>query len=344
MAKKTGKTPKAKPTKIQHGKGLYIGSSNLVCKSTNDLGEVIINKERNSFLRIRDDANTLELINSMHMKYYQCDNKTFLVGESAFKLANIFERSAQKSMQIGVFNPLEKDSIAILKIILMEVVGKPSVKDEICCFSVPSSPFDACIDLVYYQGIIERILRELGYTPMPLSEGFAVILSELENSSYTGLAISCSGGMSNICAAFRTINMLSFSITMGGDWIDENAARTLNMPINKITEIKESGMSLLKPKTRDEEAIVIYYKHYINYLMEKITQVFSVNNKAPQFEEPINIIFAGSPVLIDGFLEVVKQNMEILKFDFDVNSITLAENPSTSVANGCYLNAVNLSS
>ncbi|MBF0217666.1 MAG: hypothetical protein HQL30_11825 [Candidatus Omnitrophica bacterium] len=324
----------------KNGVGLYIGTSYVLSQKSFADGLISINRERNAFLKVRDDQSTNELISKMGMMWARVNEKLYVIGDSALKLANIFERSTQRPMQIGVLNPLEHDSIAIMKIIIGKVTGSPKVKNEICCFSVPANPFDTYMDIIYYQGILETILSDMGFSPIPLNEGYAVILSELEGESYTGLGISCSGGMVNVCASYKSINMLSFSIAMGGDWIDNNAATALAIPVDKVTEIKESGMNILSPKNREEEAISIYYKHFIHYFMEKMTQVFSVNNKAPQFEEPITVVFSGGPAVIGGFMDAVNQETQKLRMPFRIKKLTISENASATVAHGCYKNAI----
>ncbi|MFW3147052.1 MAG: DUF362 domain-containing protein, partial [Thermoplasmatota archaeon] len=48
-----------------------------------------------------------------------------------------------------------------------------------------------------------------------------VVFSELEDENFTGLGISAGGGMCNVCLAYLSIPLVTFSITKGGDYLDD---------------------------------------------------------------------------------------------------------------------------
>ena len=54
---------------------------------------------------------------------------------------------------------------------------------------------------------------------------------------------------------------MSFSVARGGDWIDSGAARAVGGTSARMCSIKESGLDLQNPKTREEEAIVFRSLH-----------------------------------------------------------------------------------
>ena len=55
---------------------------------------------------------------------------------------------------------------------------------------------------------------------MAINEGLAVVFSELEDENFTGIGISCGGGMCNVALAYLSIPSIMFSIPKGGDFID----------------------------------------------------------------------------------------------------------------------------
>ena len=63
--------------------------------------------------------------------------------------------------------------------------------------------------------------ESLGYKAVAINEGLAVIFSELEDQNFTGIGISCGGGMCNVTLAYLSIPSIMFSITKGGDFIDQ---------------------------------------------------------------------------------------------------------------------------
>ena len=86
----------------------------------------------------------------------------------------------------------------------------------------------------------------------------------------------------------------------------------------------------------------IYYKNYISYFLQNIGNVLRESSEAPQFTEPVDIVFAGGSSMVKGFLDVVKKEIEEIDMGVDIGKIKLAEDPFTSVARGCLFNAINV--
>ena len=154
------------------------------------------------------------------------------------------------------------------------------------------------------------ILRKLGYTPNPMNEAHAVVYSSLAEQEFTGIGISCGGGMFNVCVAYKTIPAITFSVARGGDWIDEHVAKVMGIPKVRATAIKEADVDLLNPKTREEEAVVLYYRNLIGYVLQNLKQRFVLARDVPQFTEPVEVVVAGGTSMIGGFVEVFAQELQ----------------------------------
>ncbi|HBR14193.1 MAG TPA: hypothetical protein DD723_01430 [Candidatus Omnitrophica bacterium] len=329
-----------KETAARLGVGLDLGTAYIVAGREVEEKKVFVKNERNAFLSVRCDQSTKELLTRLKVKYVSLQDKLYVLGSMALELADIFGRETQRSMNMGILNPSEAESIPIIKLLVQNILWPPREEGEVCCFSIPAQPIDRDQDTIYHRGVFEGILRSIGFEPMIIDEGYAVVLSELEAQDFTGIGVSCGAGMVNICAAFKSIPVLSFSITRGGDWIDKSAATVLGVPSSRVTTIKEHGMNLKNPKNREEEAIVIYYRNYIHYLLENMSRVFGKSSGTSQFKDPVDIIFAGGSSLVPGFLDVVKEEIKTAKFGFTLGKILHAKEPFTSVVRGCLFNAI----
>ena len=113
---------------------------------------------------------------------------------------------------------------------------------------MPAESVDKRNNVIYHQGLFEGLLRKMGYAPKALNEGHAVVFSELAEADFTGIGISFGGGMVNICVCYKTIPAVSFSISRGGDWIDQNVANVLGINATKAAFLKEQGVDLTNPK------------------------------------------------------------------------------------------------
>ncbi|MBF0521927.1 MAG: cell division FtsA domain-containing protein [Candidatus Omnitrophica bacterium] len=333
--------PQEKKAPERLGVGLDLGTAYLVASREVEGSRVFVKTERNAFLSVRADNATKELLEKLRIKYASLGNNMFVLGNLALNLANIFNREVQRSMSVGILNPSESESIPIIKLIVQNILWPARREGEICCFSIPANPIDRNQDTIYHRGVFEGILRTLGFHPIVIDEGYAVVLSELEYKDFTGIGVSCGGGMVNVCAAYRSVPVLSFSITRGGDWIDKSAATVLNIPVSQATTIKEQGMNLKSPKSREEEAIAIYYRNYIRYFLESMAQVFGNSKEPLQFRDPIDIVFAGGSSLVGNFLDVVKEELINVRLGFRVGEIKKSDEPFTSVTRGCLFHAIN---
>ena len=77
-----------------------------------------------------------------------------------------------------------------------------------------------------------------------INEALAVVYAELESSNYTGIGISCGGGLCNVCFTYLSVPVLSFSMKKAGDYIDTSAASMTGERANRIRILKEGSFHL----------------------------------------------------------------------------------------------------
>ena len=162
---------------------------------------------------------------------------------------------------------------------------KPKSKEELICFSVPGAPVEAPSDLIYHEEFLKNFLTELGYRVKSINEGQAVVFSELEKESFTGIGVSAGGGMCNVCLAFLSVPVLSFSTTKAGDYVDRSVGSVTGESATRVKMIKEASLDLSrKPSDKVEEALHIYYDDLIQNLVTNLNEAFG---KASTFRSSI---------------------------------------------------------
>jgi hypothetical protein len=145
--------------------------------------------------------------------------------------------------------------------------------------------------------------------------------------------------MANACIAFKSIPCLQFSVARGGDWIDKNVANVLGIKKSKDTYIKERGVDIRDPKNREEEAIAIYYRGLINYVLQNIKARFESGQNMPTFNAPVDIACAGGTSMVGGFIEVFRDEFKKIDFPIPIGRIFRSEEALTAVAKGCLVAA-----
>ncbi|MEW6741618.1 MAG: hypothetical protein AB1486_02570 [Planctomycetota bacterium] len=328
------------PVETALGRGLDIGTANILCAVRNPSNAITVRCERNAFLDLQADVHCKSMLTKLKVPYVVYNDKLVVIGDAAFDLANVFSRETRRPMRDGLISPSEVDALPMIQLIIKKVLGEASVEGEPVYFSVPGESIDASNNIIYHQGLFDGMLRNLGYEPTPLNEGHAVIFAELASDDFTGIGISFGGGMVNVCVAYKTIPALTFSIARGGDWIDRNVGQVLGINASRATFLKESGVDLRHPRGREQEAINIYYRNLLSYTINQIKARFQGSDGMPVFREPVAIVCAGGSTLIQGFEEVLREEFGKVKFPIPIREIRRVQEPLNSVCKGCLVAAL----
>jgi len=321
--------------------GLDIGTSHVV--SAYKKGESIRTfKQLNAFFTIPASNFTKDILAQNNIMFFEFDKKFYISGFAADGFANMFNTNTRRSIEKGILSPRESEGIQVIKAVVSSIVSKPTKFGETICFSVPGQPIDSNISLVYHESVIKRFLSTLGYVPISINEGLAVVMSELKNENYTGIGISFGGGMCNVCLSYYSVPVITFSIQRGGDYIDAMAGASIGEPATKMKGIKEAGLDFTSKDTSDRAiiAIHIFYDDLIITLLKAMRDVFSSSERIPKLDRPIPIILSGGTSLPNGFRDRFQKAMKAVKLPLEISYINVAEEPLTSIAKGAYLMAL----
>ncbi len=188
--------------------------------------------------------------------------------------------------------------------------------------------------------MVKRHLVGFGYRAKSITEGMAVVLSELANDNFTGIGISMGAGMCNICFSFLSVPVMISSISRGGDDIDKSVARVMHETVNRVRVIKEESLDFTKtPKSNLENALIIYYEDLIMTLLNHLTGILSLAEKLPRLNQAIPIVLAGGTCLPNGFKVKFEQLLKEVKMPIAISSVRLARDPLRATAMGALVSA-----
>ncbi len=324
--------------------GLDIGTMNIV-SAIYDVAtkETNITHTRNMFLTVGNDENA-DLTDIDHIKG---DDAVYIIGEHAYRYSNIFGGTARRCMEKGLISTSEVDSLDVLSLMIKNMIGEGQ-KGDICVYSVPAQPIDSEMSVVYHERVFQRILKGLGYKPIPLTQALAVVYSQCKEEKFSGIVIDYGSGMTNICLAYRRNPALEFSVTRGGDWIDNHAANSLGInAIGRVTAQKEKDIDLTdftkgsKKERRVREALIYYYESLINYSLNLVSDKFSEIAESVEIPEELPIIVSGGTSKAEGFLEFFGQVFDDFEeFPITIKEIRHSDDPMNAVAEGCLIKAI----
>ncbi|TGC08484.1 rod shape-determining protein [Methanolobus halotolerans] len=327
-------------------KGLDVGTMNIICAEKGKGDSISFAQQRNAFLEMEAGDLAQNMLDSAKILYTQKGNTINVLGEDAFKFSNVFNKPIRRPMKQGIISPDEKESIPMIKLIIERVLGQPEKEEEIVYISVPASPVDSKVNVLYHSKTVEALAKRLGYRTNLIDEGLAVVFSELGDFNFTGIGISVGAGMTNITVAYLATPIVSFSIARGGDWIDEQVSSATGVANERITAIKESDFSF----NSDYEigsvqgALALYYDALITYIIANLKKKLS-EVAPPDAEFPIAV--AGGSSRAKGFLEMFEMRISEANLPINISKVKKnkyiasdSKDPMYSIARGCLIAAL----
>lgn len=302
--------------------------------------EVETKRMRDAFLDL--PASAKKVLKLSGADYIEDGDEILLLGDQAMELAALFGREARRPLSAGLVSAGEMQGLDVLGFMIQHITGKPA-SGEVCYYSIPAAPIDdKSRDVIYHKRVFERILTEQGYDARPSNEAMAIVFSEAAGDGFSALAFSFGSGMTNIAIGYNAIEAMSFSVARGGDWIDGGAAKAVGGTAARMCSIKESGIDLRNPKTREEEAIVFYYKELVQYALDWVSTEFTSRGLGQMVTKPIPIIVSGGTSTANGFIDLFREVLETKgkKMPLEITEVRAASEPFDAVARGLLVQAM----
>ena len=319
------------------GVGVDIGTMNLVA-AREEAGNVSIRRMRDAFLDLPPQAK--RVLKLTQASYVDMGDQILLLGDQALELAAMFQREARRPLSGGLVSPGEVNGIDVLGFMLKSILGEPKRPGEACYYSIPAAPVDdPSKDTVYHKRVFHKILESLGYTPTASNEAMAIVFSEAAQDGFSALSFSFGSGMTNVALAYTAVEALSFSVAKGGDWVDRRAGASVSKTASQICTVKEAGIDLMSPKSREEEAVSFYYSELIETSIRVVREQFLSRGLDKTVSRPIPIIVSGGTSMAGNFLELFKKQWGQMKMPLQVSSIRHASDPFNAVAKGLLVQA-----
>jgi actin-like ATPase involved in cell morphogenesis len=319
--------------------GVDVGTSKVLVAARRGK-EVETHAQLNAFLTVPVSAMTEATLQQNAVPFYRQANEIAIHGSAAERFAHVFNAEMRRPMSDGVLNPRETMATQVLERILSSIVPRARSERDVLAFSVPASAEGRASEVTYHEGTLRRFFQSLGYKAVAVNEGMAVVFSELQDTSFTGIGISCGGGMCNAALSYLSIPSLMFSIPKGGDAIDSAAGKVVGEPATRVKAIKEESLDLTRePTDKLDKALHIYYEDLIESLVDALHRAVTRAEKRPRADRPLPIVLAGGTASPKGFREMFEASLKKRPLPFDVAGIRVAQDPITATARGALIAA-----
>ncbi|MBM3813456.1 MAG: hypothetical protein FJW20_17680 [Acidimicrobiia bacterium] len=295
----------------------------------------------NAFVRIPHAKMAESMLHKENVPFQVQRDTIVIQGNEAQRFADLFHLETNRPMTQGFLDPSEAESVPMVKKIIETMVGKRNGSRPRVCFSVPAAPLNATESLTYHEATLRQTFDELDYEVRSINEGLAVIYSELEDTNYTGIGISCGGGLCNVALAYLSMPALSFSIPKAGDFIDSSAASVTGELATRVRIAKEATFHFNGHFTdKLQQVLTVYYEDMIHALIAAMKDAFSNAKRMPKLAKPIPMVLSGGTASPQGFRDRFEKLLRASDFPIEISEIRLARDPMTATANGALVAAL----
>ena len=308
-----------------------------------------IKTTRNAFVELSESDDIEDVLKQNKWQYVRDCNKYYVIGEDSLRVAKMFPGKVElrRPLQDGVLNKGEDKKMLILAELIESSIGRALDDKSLVCFCVSSPSVDGSADSTFHKARLTGMFTRLGWHTKVIEEGMAVILSERpvikekdgSESPYSGLALSFGAGRVNCVLAYKGLQIIGFSVSRSGDWIDKKVSEQTDIPLAQVTSKKEKELNFDKIDYDDDVifALNAYYNSMIEFVFNHFSKKFA--EVKSQFDAPVNIVVAGGSSLSKGFHHKVEEVIRGLELPFEVGSVVRAKDPVNSVVLGCLMQA-----
>jgi hypothetical protein len=319
--------------------GLDVGTSR-ICVAQRGGEDTQYRTQLNAFVTLPYSRITESVLKKEGIPHNVNGSEIVVHGNEAEKFADLMDVDTRRTMNRGVLSSTESESLNMIRQIIGTLVGPTKDKQKLC-YTVPATALGSEDNLTYHEATLRQILSDLGYEVKSINEGLAVVYAELESTNYTGIGISCGGGLCNVCFAYLSIPVLSFSMPKAGDFIDTSAASMTGERATRIRIIKEEGFHLNGFfADKIHQAIGVYYDDMIHGLVSGIKEAFKSARKMPKLTRAMPLVLSGGTALPEGFRDRFEQILKEQDFPIAVSEIRMASDPLHTAARGALVAAV----
>jgi len=313
--------------------GLDIGTSRIVtARQTNN--EIRYDTQLNAFVTIPYSKMTENMLQKEGVPHAVDGGEILVHGNESERFADLLNKDIRRTMSRGILNPDEPENVRLIRQITQSLVGKAE-KGQKVCFTVPAAPLGAEENLTYHEATIRQLLNDLGFEATSVNEGLAVIYGELESSNYTGIGISCGGGLCNVCLAYLSVPVVSFSIPRAGDFVDSSAASVTGERPNRIRILKEQSFYMNgRVENKLHQVLGVYYEEMLQSLVTGLRNAFQGARNLPKLSRPIPLVLSGGSAMPKGFRERFQSILRASDFSIELSEIRTAADPLTTTAKG----------
>ena len=321
--------------------GLDVGTSRVVMAQQNEVGRYDYRSQLNAFVALPYSKMTENVLRKENIPHMVEGDQLIVHGNESERFADLLQVESRRPMTKGVLNANEPSSGEMMKQLIGSLSGGVPGAGRSLYYSVPAALLGEETNVTYHEATLGQILREMGYAPKAINEGLAVVYGEMEDTNYSGIGISCGGGLCNVCLAYLSVPVLSFAVPKAGDFIDQSASQITGELSTRIRITKESTFHINGHYAdKVQQVLGVYYDDMIKSLVDGLNQTLANTRNMPRIAKPVPIVLSGGTAMPQGFRERFEKMLKESAFPLAVSEVRMASDPLTATAKGALVAAL----
>ncbi|QDU78662.1 hypothetical protein Pla110_03660 [Polystyrenella longa] len=322
---------------------LDVGTDTL--KSLRRQGNQLIAKKCRGLFAVMDGSETRrELLNNLKIPYSTAEEQIVLMGDAASHYGEMFQTSS-----LSLFTEAKSRSdeavlsAEVLQALIQSILDKPRYAQETCAVVLPATNVN--------RKLITAAIRDLGYQPLIISSGMAIILAEMVKTSFNGIGLSLGAGSCTMSLAHHGEEVARYTLPLGANWVDEQLAEANEdigfdsrghryLKTERVRNWKESHTgAFVNPSTEGELILKEVYTQMLKELFTQAGENFSLIPRVLNSPQPMTMAVSGGPSRLPGIREMIERTLLTTPFPIEINRVRVVSESLYVVSRGALIHA-----
>lgn len=312
---------------------------------------LIVRKCRTVYAALPDTPARRQGLQQMRLPFAVCEDMLVVIGDGAVQLSQMLGTPLRPLLPDGKVPHDDPPARQILATLIDSTLPEPEAAGEFCCMILPPASRSTRRRGTAEYEFLSRLVRLRGYSPLVIDAGTAVVLAELSSAGFTGIGISFGASTTQATLAYQGREVASCSIPQGGDWIDDQAARSEGaytwdaagarfVDVNTVRRWKERcDGSILEPATRRDARLCELYRELLVVVVSRLTEEFADVLPRLGLRQPLAVAAAGGTARIPGFRDLLMQAFQESTLPVEADGIRVAVKADHAIARGALIYA-----
>lgn len=320
---------------------LYIGSTCLRSLQNDSFHKLTRRSIETAYTVMEDRKENRVILKKIGIPFLCSEGTLIIPGENAgsiARFANLPLLSLFSDGELSLNDPVHRQ---LLSTLIQSVLPKAKNSGEYCTVITPGTDPASSLNK-----LVAQLIALQGFTPLATTITLAAGLAAFPASThFSGYVVYLGHSHSEIGLIHQSRVVARHTTPYGSEWMDEQLANackffTTNSEGESVPDTAKARARRLNPEINlspylsNHSLIVNWYESLFDSLLDNFTNQMDTMQNYVETLETLPVIYMGELSRIDGFKELLAQNLTNRKIPFDAQLVTLIQDENFSIARG----------